>query len=472
MSEFTAGVLYLARQAAEVEKALRATGVRHVIEALNSKWKVALTADQFLTDDQTVGAVAHVSRVGPLLFFMNAEDHGWGYTVYHRGREIQAVDVDLHGRVRIEPRSAKLDVSPLALFGVSEPDLEKVKTALTRPASVEGFKAALGIEEMSWRSYRYARNVTRREVTLQEVQRFISLKLNARAEFMDEEMTVINLGKTGNGLPVLLRLPEEYFRDLDAPDKTIPARVTLGLGHAVIYSDGQQLLCASGDTEEKHIDLAVGDQASVRDVWTSLGLFLARADFPRTGAPPGSGLHIHGSHPIQKRVRMRVVLAPKNPAYVPGEKQLDWLRSLGRELGARLGIEGVTSVFPHHWHRPGFVSAGGPVQIRCSACLQDVMRDVEPLLAAYEQAPNASEPLYRCRCGAELPLSSLFFEGAVFRQFTITIHYERTLREDPGSTFRLESLVWAGPTASPQFWAELQTRLGAELDWMAGKPSA
>lgn len=101
MSEFTAGLLYLNEDAEQID--LQLDGLEYITDhdVLNDRWNVAiLTLDawQALAEPggrnaSTVRLILAVSRQAPLLFFYNAEDHGWGYRLYHRGEETARFDL-------------------------------------------------------------------------------------------------------------------------------------------------------------------------------------------------------------------------------------------------------------------------------------------------------------------------------------------------------------------------------------------
>lgn len=102
MSEFSVGLLYLNEDAEQIDPQL--DGLEYITDhdVLNDRWNVViLTLDAWQAlaepggrDAPTVREpILAVSRQAPLLFFCNAEDHGWGYRLYHRGEETARFDL-------------------------------------------------------------------------------------------------------------------------------------------------------------------------------------------------------------------------------------------------------------------------------------------------------------------------------------------------------------------------------------------
>ncbi|MCS7460902.1 hypothetical protein N0M98_12185 [Paenibacillus doosanensis] len=78
MSEFTVGTLF--RTSECVDKTFsEMLADKDRIEKLNDIWSVILMEDQYLSHPATVEKLAELSRKKPLLYFYNAEDHGWGW---------------------------------------------------------------------------------------------------------------------------------------------------------------------------------------------------------------------------------------------------------------------------------------------------------------------------------------------------------------------------------------------------------
>ncbi|UQZ86325.1 hypothetical protein SK3146_05618 [Paenibacillus konkukensis] len=92
MSEFTAGTLFRTSDFADETFGATLTD-KDRIEILNDTWSVILMEDEYLGDSATVEKLAGLSRKKPLLYFYNAEDHGWGFKVFDDGRITSSLDV-------------------------------------------------------------------------------------------------------------------------------------------------------------------------------------------------------------------------------------------------------------------------------------------------------------------------------------------------------------------------------------------
>ncbi|MEI7024425.1 hypothetical protein [Paenibacillus sp. y28] len=86
MSEFTAGILFRNTKLKSVQAAVQPLSEDFRTGSLNEDWGVILLKDEYLESPETVETVKKLSEAAPLLHFHNAEDHGWGYTIFNEGR--------------------------------------------------------------------------------------------------------------------------------------------------------------------------------------------------------------------------------------------------------------------------------------------------------------------------------------------------------------------------------------------------
>lgn len=200
MSEFTAGILFRAVRTAAVEAAVRQYPQPYKVRPLNYRWSALFLADESLKEPASQALVQELSQAVPLLQFINAEDHGWGYAIWHQGgerssftfsydtlydaaREIaEARGIGVHlwsdegrpywpeilaaakGTPEFLSQFEHADVEAFGLFDLPAADLTDLAAVVTPgfadlPDSpwgrVDGFRRALGIEEMAWKSYHY-----------------------------------------------------------------------------------------------------------------------------------------------------------------------------------------------------------------------------------------------------------------------------------------------------------------------------
>ena len=180
MSEFTAGVLYRTTQAEILNPLLEelTTVMIADYDTLNDKWWVATlygeiqfsVAAPLDSDREAVNALLALrtlSRHAPLLYFYNAEDHGWGYRILHQGEETARFDQSYEsGELPVNDPSQAPNYEQFAVFGFPAETLAQLQQLLheasTQPPfpddemddeyvlPVERFKALLDLQEMSW----------------------------------------------------------------------------------------------------------------------------------------------------------------------------------------------------------------------------------------------------------------------------------------------------------------------------------
>jgi hypothetical protein len=204
MSEFTLGILTRAKHREAVAGALTEADLTFKQRDLHPDWTAFFLADEW--DEQaTTTALEQASRRAPVLSFMNAEDHGWGYRLWRMGHEVAALFVSYELEFQVaqelfaerypgeDPFASDESVSKWmairqemqqserlttaakeqyqranpAAFGaldLTPEQIEELKMVLN-PAwrsedgawgQAERFKEILGITEMTWLSYEHA----------------------------------------------------------------------------------------------------------------------------------------------------------------------------------------------------------------------------------------------------------------------------------------------------------------------------
>jgi hypothetical protein len=207
MSEFTDGLLVLKEHAPLVQAALANLEKPHIYQDLDEKWSAIFIDNvniHYNPDDPArLWALKH-STDFPMLYFQHSEDHGWGYNLFHEGREKASLDVnysipegsmlelaekiypgvdpygelsfEIHDslysqvyasesyRQEIEAQYVNIRPEEFAVLGLSADDIVQLRDVLTAKryeeridnvSQVEAFQKVLGIEAVSWVSYHY-----------------------------------------------------------------------------------------------------------------------------------------------------------------------------------------------------------------------------------------------------------------------------------------------------------------------------
>lgn len=204
MSEFTDGVLVLRSAVSPLYPSLADLPHPYIVKHLNERWSVITFEDSNPTHEPVQSWLLGASRHTPLLAFHNAEDHGWGYSLFHGGEAKATLDVnyhiaeglmlelaekthpgvDVYGELsfdEIERLNAQVQASEaykqeianqythpgaehFAVFGLSADEIAQLRDLLQASRyegredgyqQVDAFQHLLGIEEMSWISYHY-----------------------------------------------------------------------------------------------------------------------------------------------------------------------------------------------------------------------------------------------------------------------------------------------------------------------------
>lgn len=207
MSEFTDGLLIRKSHAFFTQVALTDLTHPYIYKVLNAHWIVITFEDANPQHEPVHSWILRHSQQFPMLWFDHAEDHGWGYKLFHHREEKASLNVeyaisegmalelaetlypgvdfyDFYGALTFEKRDqlyaqvtasddyrrqvaaqyAHTHPEAFAVFGLAPDSIAQLREIL-RPEYygelVEGFsqlaafQQAIGIEEMSWVSYHY-----------------------------------------------------------------------------------------------------------------------------------------------------------------------------------------------------------------------------------------------------------------------------------------------------------------------------
>ena len=154
LSNFTIGILILNENRDVFKRLIKRNNLPWDLDQINQRWSLVETEDQFVIEEPTLKKIAEFSKELPFLYFLDAEDHEWGFTIFNDGRELATFYVP-HGdivdsAINIENISLKFKV-----FDISDELINKVTRIIlnTNEAfentwqQVEEFKKAIGIEE-------------------------------------------------------------------------------------------------------------------------------------------------------------------------------------------------------------------------------------------------------------------------------------------------------------------------------------
>lgn len=207
MSEFTEGILLLKKHQPLAERAVQELQERHLLRVLNEKWLVLLVQHLNIQGAGLRTWVIKHSHHFPMLHFVYAEDHGWGYNVFANGElsahlfvsyeirekmwlelaeELLPDEDDVVGHLRTnciavcsllykEVESSKeyqekvkaqyhaANPKAFTVFDLPEEAITQLREiltgdyylALTRSSQVGVFQRILDIDEMHWMAYRY-----------------------------------------------------------------------------------------------------------------------------------------------------------------------------------------------------------------------------------------------------------------------------------------------------------------------------
>ena len=142
MSELTAGLLYLSRDATIVMAALAAhADFVDGHQAIGKRWRIAALGapahrmlglpdhrvtllDQAQSAEFTrhIDALEAASHAAPILYFYQAGEQGWGYQLYHQGQRLARADIDYAADDRIAESMLRAqypdqDIHAAALLG-------------------------------------------------------------------------------------------------------------------------------------------------------------------------------------------------------------------------------------------------------------------------------------------------------------------------------------------------------------------
>jgi hypothetical protein len=91
MSEFTAGILFLAKHTDEVQVAAQELNQRYIVRKLNEEWAALFPEDSNIRRPELTYWLRKHSHLIPFLYFQHPADHGWGYNIFKDGQEVASL---------------------------------------------------------------------------------------------------------------------------------------------------------------------------------------------------------------------------------------------------------------------------------------------------------------------------------------------------------------------------------------------
>lgn len=172
MSEFSQSYHLVSDSADEGVALLRRAELRGWVFAPGNGWVTLIPEpDEF---GEASAALLDACTTGTLLYYLNAEDHGWTFTVYRESRAVCAYGCSWEGGLEIEDASLRLDVLEDVVAANLPAQAAEARVALERllyPASLEhlaafaehtdgnnpghGFAEVMGLEHFHWLSAQY-----------------------------------------------------------------------------------------------------------------------------------------------------------------------------------------------------------------------------------------------------------------------------------------------------------------------------
>lgn len=172
MSEFSSGVLFLKSNLEDVKKNFKEQIEKgdYILYPLNEKWHGLYPLDMFLMKEQTTNDLKSLSNKVPLLYFLNCEDHDWGYKLFANGETRAYCMIPT---LMSNPESCisaggpylnDKNLSELKIFNISENKINKLKNIITlenidsmndTQSIRDKFMEYLNIKEFEFMSYNY-----------------------------------------------------------------------------------------------------------------------------------------------------------------------------------------------------------------------------------------------------------------------------------------------------------------------------
>jgi hypothetical protein len=159
MSEFSESYHLRSERAEDAVELLRSAGRKGYVYQPTNGWVTFLAEEGvFEPDERIVAAAGH-----PLLHYVSAEDHGWSFVLFDRGKVVSAYRCDWDDEIRADDsrysRAALRQLVPSASSALFD-DFERWlhPTDLDELFEAEPSKLlaqALGLENYDWLSYDY-----------------------------------------------------------------------------------------------------------------------------------------------------------------------------------------------------------------------------------------------------------------------------------------------------------------------------
>lgn len=201
MSEFTVGNLIASSHLEKVERWLEQREYDYDTQMIGERWIAFGFSDVQWMEKMLSSRLIELSHEVPVMYFYNAEDHGWGYQLFHQGQVTASLEVDYElahtmamdlfrqrypGTRHLSPAEQacfqafydefaeteeyqtvlrkyydSANPSAFAAFGCGSEEIAELQMILS-PAytrqndifeQVDAFKAALKLEELEWISW-------------------------------------------------------------------------------------------------------------------------------------------------------------------------------------------------------------------------------------------------------------------------------------------------------------------------------
>ena len=157
MSNFTIGIFIPNSNQNILERIIKRNRLNWYLNEINNKWSILVTEDQFVIENSTLQKITKFSSEMPFLYFLDAEDHEWGFTIFNEGLEKVSIFVP-HGQI---PSRSDLNIEYILgieefkVFDISEKTINQISKILLNSNNLfentwqqaKEFKKVVGIEE-------------------------------------------------------------------------------------------------------------------------------------------------------------------------------------------------------------------------------------------------------------------------------------------------------------------------------------
>lgn len=144
MTEYTAGILFLARDWDAVVAQLNHLDEPYQLDTVNDKWAAFFVEDEWLSSADANASVRRISHAGPLLHFASAEDQGWRMQIFHRGAELTSLNVSYE--LAMDMAMEEAEARNLDIESMNDDGGEGWAPLLQQVEQSEAFKAAFSAQ--------------------------------------------------------------------------------------------------------------------------------------------------------------------------------------------------------------------------------------------------------------------------------------------------------------------------------------